>query len=108
MLVDYAELESKEKERTVFENETFWAGVPYWAVWPFEVMIVSKQHKRSLVDFNDQERADLAEAMAEITRRYDNVFETQFPYSKYALHVVMMVTHKFSRYGTSSSTTRRV
>ena len=35
MLVDYAELESKEKTRTVFENESFWAGVPYWAVWPF-------------------------------------------------------------------------
>lgn len=78
MLVDYAELESKEKARTVFENESFWAGVPYWAVWPFEIMIVSKQHKRSLVDFTKDERAQLAEAIAEITRRYDNLFETQF------------------------------
>lgn len=84
MLVDYAELESKEKTRTVFENESFWAGVPYWAVWPFEIMIVSKQHKRSLVDFTKDERAHLAEAIAEITRRYDNLFETQFPYSKSA------------------------
>ncbi|KAF1960569.1 galactose-1-phosphate uridylyltransferase [Byssothecium circinans] len=81
LLVDYAECESKEKERTVFENESFWAGVPYWAVWPFEVMIVSRQHKRSLVDFNDKERNELAECMAEVTRRYDNLFETQFPYS---------------------------
>ncbi|KAF2261533.1 galactose-1-phosphate uridylyltransferase [Lojkania enalia] len=81
LLVDYADLESKEKERTVFENESFWAGVPYWAVWPFEIMIVSKQHKRALVDFNDKERASLAEAIVEITRRYDNLFETQFPYS---------------------------
>jgi UDPglucose--hexose-1-phosphate uridylyltransferase len=82
LLVDYAELESKEKDRTIFENDTFWAGVPYWAVWPFEVMVVSRQHKRALVDFNDKERSDLAECIAEVTRRYDNLFETQFPYSK--------------------------
>lgn len=82
MLVDYAALESQEKIRTVFENESFWAGVPYWAVWPFEIMIVSKQHKRSLVDLTKDDRAQLAEAIAEITRRYDNLFETQFPYSK--------------------------
>lgn len=82
LLVDYARLESEQKERTVFENALFWAGVPYWAVWPFEVMIVSKQHKRALVDFDDKERGELAEAIAEITRRYDNLFETQFPYSK--------------------------
>jgi UDPglucose--hexose-1-phosphate uridylyltransferase len=85
LLVDYAECESKEKERTVFENEAFWAGVPYWAVWPYEVMIVSRQHKRSLVDFDDKERKELAECIAEITRRYDNLFETQFPYSKLPL-----------------------
>ena len=54
-MVDYAKLESEQKERTVFENESFWAGVPYWAVWPFEIMIISKQHKRALVDFNDEE-----------------------------------------------------
>lgn len=82
LLVDYAELESKEKERTVFENDSFWAGVPYWAVWPFEVMVVSRQHKRALVDFDEKERNDLAEVMSEITRRYDNLFETQFPYSR--------------------------
>ncbi|KAF2796687.1 galactose-1-phosphate uridylyltransferase [Melanomma pulvis-pyrius CBS 109.77] len=81
LLVDYAETESKEKERTVFENRSFWAGVPYWAVWPFEVMIVSRQHKRALVDFDEKEREELAETIAEVTRRYDNLFETQFPYS---------------------------
>ncbi|KAF1998787.1 galactose-1-phosphate uridylyltransferase [Amniculicola lignicola CBS 123094] len=81
MLVDYAETESKEKDRTVFENESFWAGVPYWAVWPFEIMIVSKKHRRALVDFSAEEQIQLAEALAEVTRRYDNLFETQFPYS---------------------------
>jgi len=82
MLVDYAALESEKKERVIFENRSFIAVVPYWAVWPFEVMIVSKEHKRALVDFSSVERAELAEAIAEITRRYDNLFETQFPYSK--------------------------
>ncbi|KAF2138434.1 uncharacterized protein K452DRAFT_311383 [Aplosporella prunicola CBS 121167] len=81
MLEDYCTLEAKKGERTVFENESFLAVCPWWAVWPFEVMIVSKAHKRALVDFDDKERAQLAEAMAEVTRRYDNLFETQFPYS---------------------------
>jgi UDPglucose--hexose-1-phosphate uridylyltransferase len=86
LLVDYAATESKEKDRTVFENRSFWAGVPYWAVWPFEIMIVSKQHKRAIVDFDDKEREELAETIAEITRRYDNLFETQFPYSKFSIN----------------------
>lgn len=86
MLVDYANLEAEKKERIVFENATFLAVCPWWATWPFEVMVVSRTHKRALVDFNDKEREDLAEAMAEVTRRYDNLFETQFPYSElYAL-----------------------
>lgn len=82
MLEDYAELESSKQERVVFENGAFLALCPWWAVWPFEVMIVSKKHKRALVDFDAKEREDLAEAIAEVTRRYDNLFECHFPYSK--------------------------
>ncbi|KAF2200217.1 galactose-1-phosphate uridylyltransferase [Delitschia confertaspora ATCC 74209] len=81
MLVEYAVKEIEKQERVVFENRSFVAVVPFWAVWPFEIMIVSKEHKRALVDFDGTEREELAEAMAEITRRYDNLFETQFPYS---------------------------
>lgn len=81
LLEDYATLEAAKQERVVFENGSFLALCPWWAVWPFEVMIVSKQHKRALVDFDDKEREDLAEAIAEVTRRYDNLFEAQFPYS---------------------------
>ena len=81
LLEDYAKLESEKKERVVFANKSFLAVCPWWAVWPFEVMIIARQHKRALVDFNDDERLELAEAIAEITRRYDNLFETQFPYS---------------------------
>lgn len=82
LLEDYAKLESEKGERTVFENSSFWAGCPWWATWPFEIMVIAKNHKRALVDFNDQEREHLAEVMSEITRRYDNLFETSFPYSK--------------------------
>ncbi|KZF25379.1 galactose-1-phosphate uridylyltransferase [Xylona heveae TC161] len=81
MLRDYAQLESRKKERIVFENGTFLALCPWWAVWPFEVMILSKEHKRCLLDLDEQERQDLAEAISEVTRRYDNLFETHFPYS---------------------------
>jgi UDPglucose--hexose-1-phosphate uridylyltransferase len=82
LLEDYAQLESEKGERTVFENASFWAGCPWWAVWPFEILIVSKQHKRALVDFTSEERKALAECITEVTRRYDNLFETNFPYSK--------------------------
>lgn len=81
LLEDYATLEVEKEERVVFKNETFVTVCPWWAVWPFEVMIMAKRHKRALVDFDDEERGDLAEAISDVTRRYDNLFETHFPYS---------------------------
>ncbi|KAJ6125716.1 Galactose-1-phosphate uridylyltransferase [Penicillium sp. IBT 18751x] len=81
LLEDYAELESRKQERVVFENEGFVVVCPWWATWPFETMIISRTHKRALVDLSDADRTLLAEAIAEITRRYDNLFETHFPYS---------------------------
>lgn len=81
MLEDYAALESRKQERVVFENEAFVVVCPWWATWPFETMIVSRTHKRALVDLTEADKTLLAEAIAEITRRYDNLFETHFPYS---------------------------
>jgi UDPglucose--hexose-1-phosphate uridylyltransferase len=81
MLEDYAALEGRKQERVVFENAAFLVLCPWWAVWPFETMIISKKHKRALVDLDAAEKQQLAEAIAEITRRYDNLFETHFPYS---------------------------
>lgn len=83
MLEDYATLESTQRERIVFESGTFLAVCPWWATWPFEVMVVSKVHKRALVDFDQGEQLALAEVISEVTRRYDNLFETQFPYSTF-------------------------
>ncbi|KAJ5666787.1 Galactose-1-phosphate uridylyltransferase [Penicillium macrosclerotiorum] len=81
MLEDYAALESHKQERVVFENEAFVVVCPWWATWPFETMIISRTHKRALVDLSESDKTLLAEAIAEITRRYDNLFETHFPYS---------------------------
>ncbi|KGO64463.1 Galactose-1-phosphate uridyl transferase, class I [Penicillium italicum] len=81
LLEDYAALESRKQERVVFENEAFLVVCPWWATWPFETMIISRTHKRALVDLSEADKMLLAEAIAEITRRYDNLFETHFPYS---------------------------
>jgi UDPglucose--hexose-1-phosphate uridylyltransferase len=81
LLVDYAQLESSKGERTIWENDDWIVVCPWWAVWPFEVMVIPKMHARALVDLNDGQRIGLAEAVAEVTRRYDNLFETNFPYS---------------------------
>ncbi|QSS52060.1 galactose-1-phosphate uridylyltransferase [Histoplasma capsulatum var. duboisii H88] len=81
MLQDYATLELQKQERVVFENDLFLVLCPWWATWPFETMIVSKRHRRALVDLTTAEKFLLAESIAEITRRYDNLFETHFPYS---------------------------
>lgn len=99
MLVDYAKLESEQGERTVFENQSFWAGCPWWATWPFEIMVIAKSHKRALVDFSKQEKEDLAEAVAEVTRRYDNLFETSFPYSEYAVFFARDLQLTICRHG---------
>lgn len=81
MLVDYAQLEVVKKERVIYSNSSFLVLCPWWGVWPFETMILPFQHKRSLVDLSELEQLDLANAISETTRRYDNLFETQFPYS---------------------------
>ncbi|KAF8861044.1 galactose-1-phosphate uridylyltransferase [Acephala macrosclerotiorum] len=81
LLADYVKVEMEKGERIVFQNKGFLVVCPWWATWPFEVMIISKEHRRALVDFTEEEQLEFAEAVAEVTRRYDNLFETSFPYS---------------------------
>lgn len=81
LLGDYVKLEMEKQERIVYQNESFLVVCPWWAIWPFEVMIIAKRHVRALVDFTEQERFKFADAIQEVTRRYDNLFETSFPYS---------------------------
>ena len=81
LLGDYLQQELNAKERIVLENESFVALVPYWAVWPFEAMIVPKRHVTSILELSQQEVADYASILKALTTRYDNLFETSFPYS---------------------------
>ncbi|CAF3463109.1 galactose-1-phosphate uridyl transferase [Fusarium graminearum] len=81
LLGDYVKLELEKKERVVWENDAFVIVCPWWAVWPFEVLVLPKRHIRSLLDFKPEERLQFAEAIQEVTRRYDNLFECNFPYS---------------------------
>ena len=83
LLGDYAEVELDKKERVVWENEGFLVVVPWWAVWPFEVLVIPKRHVRALVDFTNDERLQFSEAIQEVTRRYDNLFQCSFPYSRF-------------------------
>jgi UDPglucose--hexose-1-phosphate uridylyltransferase len=81
LLGDYLQQERKAKERIVLENETFIALVPYWAIWPFEVMIIPKRHIASILELSQQEVSDYASILKALTICYDNLFETSFPYS---------------------------
>ena len=67
--------------RIVFENEHFTALVPFWAVWPFEVLLLSRRHLGALPEFTSDERDALADALHRMTVRFDNLFETSFPYT---------------------------
>jgi UDPglucose--hexose-1-phosphate uridylyltransferase len=65
----------------VSTNEHFTALAPFWAVWPFELLVISQRHAGSLADLTAEEVAGLAEVLKSVTTRYDNLFEISFPYS---------------------------
>ena len=81
LLEDYLALELRSNERIVYVNDGFVALVPFWAVWPFEVMIVSRRPVARLPELTDPERDQLADVLRQVAARYDNLFETSFPYS---------------------------
>ncbi len=81
LLCDYLQVEAKIQERVVLENEYFTALVPFWAVWPFEVMLLAQRHVASLLDLAKPEITALADILQRLTTRYDNLFEISFPYS---------------------------
>jgi len=81
LLCDYLRLECSVRERVVDENESFLALVPFWAVWPFEIMLLAKRHTADIVQLTGPERTHLAEILHAVTARYDRLFQTPFPYS---------------------------
>ncbi|MDX9863370.1 MAG: UDP-glucose--hexose-1-phosphate uridylyltransferase [Anaerolineaceae bacterium] len=81
LLVDYLKEELEAEERIVLQNEDWVVLVPYWAVWPFETMLLPKAPVQRLTDLNDGQKRLLAAIMKGLLVKYDNLFETSFPYS---------------------------
>jgi UDPglucose--hexose-1-phosphate uridylyltransferase len=81
LLCDYLAEEQKMGERIIGENDYFTALVPFWAIWPFETLILSRRHIGSLPELGSTERDGLADVMKCLTTRYDNLFRAPFPYS---------------------------
>lgn len=81
LLCRYLQLELEQKERIVCENDGFVALVPFWAVWPFEILVLSRRHLASMEELIEHERSQLGEILRRLIIRYDNLFEVAFPYS---------------------------
>jgi UDPglucose--hexose-1-phosphate uridylyltransferase len=81
LLCDYLQLELKRNERIVCQNDAFVVLVPFWAVWPFETLVLSKRHLAAISGLSETERALLGGILQRTTTRYDNLFQTSFPYS---------------------------
>lgn len=77
----YGREEKKRNERIVYENSTFLILVPYWAVWPYETLLFPKKRRATILEFSNSERKDFADALHVLTIKYDNVFQSSFPYS---------------------------
>lgn len=81
LLLDYAALEIERKERVVVQNDGWVVVVPYWAIWPFETLVLPRRHLRRMTELTDADRDTLADILKQIATRYDNLFEITFPYS---------------------------
>jgi UDPglucose--hexose-1-phosphate uridylyltransferase len=81
LLCDYLKAEQADQNRIIFENEHFTALIPWWAVWPFEVLLLSRRHLGAMPELTSDERDGLSDALRRIATRYDNLFETSFPYT---------------------------
>ncbi|REG89205.1 UDP-glucose--hexose-1-phosphate uridylyltransferase [Winogradskyella sediminis] len=81
LLGDYLEQELEVKERIIFENEHFVVLTPFWAVWPFETMIVPKRSQKNITELSEDESLSFSEAISKITKAYDKLFNCSFPYS---------------------------
>ena len=81
LLVDYLERELKLGERVVFANDDFCVLVPFWAIWPFETMILPRRRVGGFDELTAREKTSLAAALSQLTKRYDNLFSAPFPYS---------------------------
>lgn len=81
LLEEYVQLELEKVERVVCGNEEFVVVVPFWAIWPFECLVISRRPLSSLLELTSEERQGLADILKRLTIRYDNLFKSPFPYT---------------------------
>jgi len=81
LLCDYLAAEQADQNRIIFQNDHFTALIPWWAVWPFEVLLLSRRHLGAMPELTTDERDGLSDALRRIATRYDNLFQTSFPYT---------------------------
>jgi UDPglucose--hexose-1-phosphate uridylyltransferase len=81
MLCRYLAFEDQADERLICSNDSFTVVTPFWAVWPFETLLISRRHVSALDELSDAEKGELAAILRRITVRYDNLFESPFPYT---------------------------
>ena len=81
LLSTYLQLELAQQERIVAENETWAALVPFWAVWPFELLLLPKHNATRIEALDPAQRDGLAAILKQVTSGYNQVFDTPFPYS---------------------------
>lgn len=81
LLLDYIALEQEQGVRVVVENAHWLAVVPFWAIWPFETLLLPKRHVLHLPMLDEAERDALADVLKRLLIRYDNLFQVSFPYS---------------------------
>ena len=81
LLEEYLALELQKEERIVCVNAHFVSVVPFWAVWPFETLLISRKRVPNLTELSRDERKALAEILQQVTIRYDILFQTSFPYT---------------------------
>ena len=81
LLETYLNQELASKERIIFENDDFVVLVPFWAVWPFETMIAPEKTQKNIAEMSSKQTKNFAEAISVITKAYDSLFNTSFPYS---------------------------
>ncbi|MEM7548591.1 MAG: UDP-glucose--hexose-1-phosphate uridylyltransferase [Bacteroidota bacterium] len=81
LLGDYLKKELEKDERIVLKNDHFVALVPYWAIWPYETMIISKSPIQNVLQMDNAAIVSFSELLKKLTTKYDNLFSTSFPYS---------------------------
>lgn len=81
LLFEYLQKELIKNDRIVIENEYFVALVPFWAVWPYETIIISKRHFGNILQMSEKEKTSFAEIYKSMASKYDKLFNVSFPYS---------------------------